>query len=114
MVYVGALQSGFYAKVPIYHVDALESLEHSIQATQKRVETQKKIKQLLAEYDALQQQFLEEVSSKNDIWRMVKISDEMYKLIESEHLQPLFSPEFLEELKVFSAFATKSTISLKQ
>ena len=95
------------------NADALETLEQSLQSLQKRLEKQEKLKELLIEYNSLKKRFIQENISKSEAWRMVKISEEMCKLIEQEHLEPLFSMEFIEEIKVFSSFATKSSVVLK-
>jgi len=95
------------------NADALESLEQSIACTQKTLESQKKLKELLFEYTALKKKFLKELSTKAEAWTMTNISLDMSKIIKQEHLEPLFPPEFLEELKVFSSFARKTSIVLK-
>jgi hypothetical protein len=109
MFYVLAALSSF--AVP--NADALESLEQTIECTGKKLEEQKKIKNLLLEFTDLKKRFIKETTTKNEAWRMVKLSSEMIKLIEREHLETLFTLEFLEELKVFSIFANKTSIVVK-
>lgn len=95
------------------NADAVESLEQSIEATERRLEAQRKLKTLLTDYAALKKVFLQDNPSRTDAWRMVKTAEQACKLIEEAHLQPLFAAEFFEELKVFASYATKSSITLK-
>ncbi len=108
MFWVIATFSSFAAP----NADALESLEQSIECTRKTLERQKKLKEFLDEFTVLKKKFIKEISTKTEAWRMVKISLEMRKIIEEGHLEPLFTLEFLEELKVFSSFARKTSIVL--
>ncbi|MBS3902770.1 MAG: hypothetical protein KGZ30_00100 [Anaplasmataceae bacterium] len=95
------------------NADAIESLEQSIQITLRRCEEQQKLKGLLIEYNDLKKRFLQETLSKAEVWHMVNLSEQARQLIEREHLEPMFSMEFIEELQVFSAFANKTSISIK-
>jgi len=99
---------------PALEIDAVETLEQSIERIQKNLEIQRKIKDLLIDLNALKKRFVKNETSKEEAWRMVKISSNVLRLIEDEHLEHLFTVEFLEELKVFSTFATKSSVGLKQ
>jgi ribosomal protein L28 len=99
---------------PSLEINAVEVLEQSIERTQKNLETQKKIKDLLVELNSLKKRFVKNETSKEEAWRMVKVSANVLKLIENDHLEHLFSVEFLEELKVFSTYATKTSVGLKQ
>lgn len=103
-----------FNSVAVPNADALESLEQSIECTHKTLESQKKIRDLLFEYTTLKRRFVKETSTKAEAWQMVKISAEMNKIIEQEHLGALFALEFLEELKVFSSFARKTTVTLEE
>jgi hypothetical protein len=102
-----------FQSLAVPNADALESLERSIECTRNTLENQKKMHALLCEYTRLKKRFIKETSTKAEARQMVNISLEMSNMIEEGHLESLFNVEFLEELKVFSSFARKTSIVLK-
>ena len=102
-----------FQSLAVPNADALESLERSIECTKNTLENQKKLYALLREYTELKKKFLKETTTRVEARQMVNISLEMSKMIEEGHFESLFNIEFLEELKVFSSFARKTSVILK-
>ena len=101
------------AALPL-ELDGVEALELSIERTQKNLDTQQKLKEMLVNLKELKKLFVKAETSKEEAWKMVKISSQALRLIESEHLEHLFAVEFIEELKVLSSYAKKTSVGIKQ
>lgn len=95
-------------------MDGVEVLEQSIERTQKILDVQQKLKVMLVNLKELKKRFVKEETTKEEAWKMVKISSQALRLIESEHLEHLFTVEFIEELKVLSSYAKKTSVGIKQ
>jgi hypothetical protein len=95
-------------------LDGVEALEQSIERTQKNIDIQQKLKEMLVNLKELKKRFVKEETSKEEAWKMVKISSNALQLIESEHLEHLFAVEFIEELKILSSYAKKTSVGIKQ
>ncbi len=87
----------------------IERWEQLMQVTQRNLETQKKVYQLLLTYQRLQQ---DPTSSQQSdaLYERAQIARELQVLIEDYRLEVLFSKEFLQELKLFGQVGSKRGI----
>jgi hypothetical protein len=95
-------------------LDGVEALEQSIERAKKNLDSQQKLKEMLVNLKELKKRFVKEETSREEAWKMVQISSQVLRLIEREHLEHLFAVEFIEELKVLSSYAKKTSIGIKQ
>ncbi len=89
----------------------VEVIDHVIRRGEENLHLQKELRKEVAALGELRDRFAKGESSKEHVWNMVKTAKKVLDLIEQEHLAHLFSDEYLEELKFFSSFVEKQTIT---
>lgn len=94
-------------------VDEIEAVDRAIKATEKRLAVQQQIKNFMIELRRLEEHVLNNKESKAQAAQMVKLAEKILAIIEAEHLQSLFSVAYLEELRFYSSFARKASLSAK-
>ncbi len=82
-------------------------LNDLISATERQLVLQKELKALINEFQAQQDLFYKGPQTKELATQMVKTASTILKIAEENHYIHLFSPFFVEELKLFSGIAKK-------
>ncbi len=88
--------------------DELTILDGLIKRTQKQLETQSKLKDLMIQFKVQKKVFIQGNQSKQHSFDMVKTASKILDILSDEQLRHLFSTEYLEELALFSSIANKS------
>jgi hypothetical protein len=82
-------------------------IDNLIFYTQKSLDQQKKLRDLIVEYKTIQEQYLKKTQDNDLLIAMVKSAHRTLRTIEEYHLTQTFDPEFIEELTVLSLKASK-------
>lgn len=101
------VQSSLSAEYLLMGKSELPQTEILIQATEKSLQQQKYLQQLLLEYIAIQDSFQKNPADNKILSRMVNKGSQLFELIKETNLQHNFSPDFLNELTVLDQFAQK-------
>lgn len=88
----------------------LRRLDTLIQATEQSLEGQKKLKELIIQYQNIQDQFLNDTQNNDLLFQLVKSAYRALQSINENHLIHTFDPEFISELTTLSQIATKRGI----
>lgn len=88
----------------------LARLDSLIQATQQSLESQKKLRERIVEYQRIQDAHFQHPGDNEVLFRMVKCAYQTLKIIEENHLEQTFDPDFISELTILSQVATKRGI----
>jgi hypothetical protein len=91
--------------------DEVVILEHLIESTQNRLLVQSRLKDLMIQLKDQKERFIRGEESKQYALQMVKTAREVLKVIQEERIESMFSSDYIEELKVFAAIASKSSSS---
>lgn len=75
--------------------------------TQKSLDEQKKLKELIVEYKAIQDQYLKTPQDNALLLSLVKSANRTLMAIKEYNLMQTFDPEFIEELTVLSLPASR-------
>ncbi len=94
-------------KAPFFE-DEISSLHRLIQVNEKRLTTQKEIKEMMELLQKQKDAFVLGNQSKSHTFSMVSNARKILVSVKSENLSYLFDTEYLEELLFFSSLATKS------
>lgn len=85
----------------------LGQLDDVIAATQRSLEQQKKLKDLLVKYQEAQRDYLKNENDVELLYRMIKLAHRAMASIQENHLTYTFNQEFLNELNLFAQMANK-------
>ena len=88
----------------------VSTLENLIELTKLQFQSQEKIRLQLIEYQKISTAFLKNPDDKELLFQTIKLADRLFENINQAHLSQNFSPEFLNELKLFSQIASKAGI----
>ncbi len=88
--------------------DELTILEGLIKRTQKQLESQTKLKELMIQFKVQKKMFTQGNQSKQHAFEMVKTASKILDILADEQLKHLFSTDYLEELALFSSIANKA------
>lgn len=88
----------------------LARIDTLIQATQKSLENQKKLRERIVEYQKIQDLYLLYPDDNEILFRMVKSAYRTLEAIREYHLIQTFDPDFISELTILSQVATKRGI----
>lgn len=88
----------------------LSRLDVLIQATQQSLDGQKQLRIKIAEYQKIQESYLLHPKDNEILFRMIKSAYNTLQLINDNHLEHTFDPEFINELKILSQVAAKRGI----
>src|ERR1700721_1448393 len=88
----------------------MKMIEVLIQATEKNLQNQHKIKEALVEYQTLFSAYLKHSSDKETVLKAAKSADKLLALIQEDHLTDVFETNFISELTLFSQIAQKKGI----
>ena len=85
----------------------INRLDTLIQATNKSLECQKKLREKIVDYQKIQQLFTKNPNDNDVLLRMVKSAYRTLEAIKECNLVQNFDPEFMDELTVLSQAAAK-------
>lgn len=91
--------------------DEIDAIDRAIIASEKRLEVQKSIKNSMTELRQLEESVMKVDNPKEQAAQMVKKAETILAVIQKEHLEPFFSPSYLEELRFYSSFAHKTQLA---
>lgn len=94
---------------PFIVEDELIIVDRLIGATEQQLNACKKLRKMMEEFKRQKEGFIIGQKSKERAWRMVKTASSILTVIETENLQRLFDPVYLEELALFSSIADKNS-----
>lgn len=89
--------------------DEQTALTELIATTERQLEIQKRLKILIVNFDAQQEQFYQGEQTKELASEMVDTASKILKIAEENQLLHLLPPFFVEELKMFAGIAKKSS-----
>lgn len=89
----------------------MQSIDALIAQTQKNLYEQMKLKELLKDYYRYREEFTQGLQSKHQAAALVSIASDILKILQSEHLQHLCTPTFVDEITFFSSIAGKKSIT---
>lgn len=85
-------------------------LNDLIASTERQLVIQKELKVLINEFQAQQDLFYKGPQTKELASKMVQTASTILKMAEENHYLHLFSPFFVEELKLFAGIAKKKAL----
>lgn len=88
----------------------VSTLDNLIELTGQNLQSQERIRLQLIDYQKINTAFLKNPDDKEMLFQMIKSADRLFENINKTHLSQNFSPEFLNELKLFSQIASKAGI----
>lgn len=91
------------------YVAEVAAVDRLIGVTEQKLEAQKKLKDLMVAFEVHKERFSKGEQSKEHALRMVKSARQILEVITAEHMQHLFSSEYMDELVMFSSIAGKTT-----
>ena len=93
--------------------EELSTLNDLIATTERQLTLQKELKNLLTEFQSQQDRFHQGLQTKELAYQMVQTASKILSLAEEGHYLHLFSPFFIEELKLFAGIAKKKSFTLE-
>jgi hypothetical protein len=88
-------------------VDEIESVDRAIAVSEKRLAAQHKVKNSLLELRHLEDILVKAENPKEAAARMVGLAEKILTMLQEEHLESLFSPAYIQELRFYSSFVRK-------
>lgn len=88
----------------------LSILDNLIASTQRSLEKQKELRELIVKYQDAQRACLKNSNDEALLYAMVKAAHRTLEAIKENHLMDNFDPEFLSELNLLSQIAVKCGI----
>lgn len=85
----------------------LGRLDMLILATQQSLESQRKLREQIAEYQKIQEYYLKHSQDNEVLFRMIKSAHMTLNTIKENHLEQTFDPDFISELTIISQVAKK-------
>lgn len=92
--------------VPVFGNEA-DTLQNLIQLTEKNLATQKNLLKAIRDYEEKQAAFIKDSNNGKLATQLVRSAMRVHTQIEKEHLQHLFSPDFLRDLRFFYEIGQK-------
>lgn len=90
--------------------DEIKAIDQLIQTTAEQLEVQKHIRELMLQFQKLKEEFVQGKQTKSHTAQMVKTARQIYELITANHLEHLFTKDYLDELAFFSSIAGKGAV----
>lgn len=88
----------------------LSRLDDLIAATQKGLDQQKALRDVLVKYQEAQKTYLSSGEDTEYLYQMIVLAHRAQKIIQDNHLSQVFSQDFLNELNLFAQMANKRGI----
>ncbi len=107
-VLVFLVQGSLSCSISSLFIGEIEAIDQAISASEKRLDAQRQIKNLIIELGRLEDGVVKAENPKSQASRMVVQAEKILTMIQNEHLESLFSSAYLEELRFYSSFARKT------
>ena len=91
--------------------DELKIIDQLIATTQKQLEDEKKLRELMQQFKDQVEEFIQGKQTKSHASLMVRTAREINEMISANHIEHLFPKDYLDELTFFSSIAGKNGIS---
>jgi len=88
----------------------ISRLDTLIQATEQSLEEQRKLREMIYEYQKLQDKFEKNPNDNELLFKIIKSAYKVLQSIKENHLTQTFDTEFIDELTIMSQPATKRGI----
>ena len=88
----------------------LNRLDLLIAATERSLQQELKLRELVRHDDELQKRYLEKADDEELLFQLVRTAHQVLESIKGQHLEATFEPEFLSEIALMSKPATKVSI----
>lgn len=88
----------------------LKSLDHLIDMTKLSLENMAKLRTAIANYQTIQNLYLNRTNDKALLYRMTKMADQLLKDIKTANLAHAFDVEFLSELNLLAKIYRKNEL----
>lgn len=88
----------------------LEGLDRHIAMTQSTLSQMQGLHKEIAEYQHIQDLYLERIGDKQLLYRMLKNADSLLRHIKADNLVAIFDPEFISELNTLSTLFNKASL----
>lgn len=88
----------------------LVTIDRLIEVTQRSVDKQKALRELIKEYQAAQALSIKDPDDTEKLYSLAKMAYRVSQCIKDNHLDHAFDPEFLSELNLFAKVAAKQGI----
>ena len=88
----------------------LAMVDDLIVMTQQTLKGEQEIRNLIAEYQQIQEVYIRNTDDKEQVVKMVRMAHRVLTKIQDNHLTQQFDPDFISELALFSKIATKKGI----
>lgn len=86
----------------------MAAVDKLIDATEQKLDKQKKLKECMVTFEVHKERFAKGEQTKEHALRMVKSARQILDMITAQHMQHLFSSEYMDELVMFSSIAGKT------
>ena len=91
--------------------DEVKIIDQLIFSTQKQLEDEKKLRELMLQFKDQIEEFVQGKQTKTHASQMVRTARQIYEMISANHIEHLFPKDYLDELTFFSSIAGKNGIS---
>lgn len=88
----------------------VEIVEGLIKLSERTVETQKNLRTLLIDYQKENKNYVEHPDDKEALFKTAKLALRVSQVIQENHLEHLFTQEFMSELNLFAQIGKKMGI----
>jgi len=95
---------------PVLVENEIDVLNTLISATEKNLVKQRKMKELVLEYQKVFAVYLKNSNDKEAVMKVAFVAEKLLKEIQESHLTDSFNPDFISELTLFSQIAAKKGI----
>ena len=82
--------------------DEVDAIHNLVARTEANLEKQKELEELIVRYREEQELFMKKDDPSRRLVRMVTLSKKIQRCMKQQHLEALFSEQFLQELTVFT------------
>jgi hypothetical protein len=86
----------------------IEAMERLITLTESKLESHKKLKDLIVQFKGQQEKFLKNDQDKKSAFKMCQTASVILQTIKDNHIEHLYAPKYLDELKLFSSIASRN------
>jgi methylphosphotriester-DNA--protein-cysteine methyltransferase len=108
------IQGSLTSSIASLFLDEIEAIDRAILNSEKRVAMQHEIKKSMIELRRLEESIVKVENSKEAASQMVHLAEKLLTMIQEERLESLFSSPYMEELRFYSSFARKTSLSPKK
>jgi hypothetical protein len=96
--------------LPLSEEDEVLAIDRLITATKEQLALQVRLKELMVDFKKQKETFIQGEQTKQHAGRMVRTARSILEIISDQHLQYLFSVDYMQELSMFSSIAGKNGI----